>query len=541
MHRLILLPALVALVGCGGPDEGLLCVACADFEDPPWCADIDPAPFPDCDNAPGLCHLAVEHWPEQAADAIHIVFVGDGFDVDEAAIYRRAVDLLVAGLRGDPGGIVGRAPGRFAFHRVDLFDGGALPDGWRTPLGTCRAPRPGGASLRQDDDRAELAASAAGPADVVVTLSDSARFRASAGQSYGGRAAIVRLALEHDHRVLDHELGHALVGLGDEYAADDRHYTAPPQPIFATGPAIELGQTRDTPNLSVHGDGRRWAVLVDGAWPGGLADYATGVYHPTDRCRMNDEADPYCPVCDDAIDRWLVRHGHGPAPACAIVAAHDGDDPRLLFDAGPPPLWMGRVEAEIRAGYAVRWTAYRRGDRGVRGRLATSIDELGSLPRVHARCTDHLGQITRRALDVSQADDGAPRFAVVPDAAICAADALSADGPDRWSARIEGPHPPVRIAGPCGAGYRALYTFDAPAAGRYGVTAVARGGAAPDVLLRGDCGVYGPPDEGVLGCAAAEGSALVHEDVWLEAGDPLFIWLAPRDAGPVELTVVGPR
>jgi IgA Peptidase M64 len=112
--------------------------------------------------------------------------------------------------------------------------------------------------------------------------------------------------------VIAHELGHNLFALGDEYHMGTLHN---PVPRFE---ANLTEQPADWANL-------KWRALVAagaplptsqaslpagwnentsvGAFEGGGAHFATGIFRPVLRCRMNQNDPPWCPVCGQEIDR----------------------------------------------------------------------------------------------------------------------------------------------------------------------------------------------------------------------------------------------
>ena len=110
--------------------------------------------------------------------------------------------------------------------------------------------------------------------------------------------------------VIAHEMGHALFALGDEYHMGSAAFTgttaspnltalpvpwetlkwhdlvAPGAPLPTLETALPAGWNRQT---SV------------GAFEGGGADFATGIFRPALDCRMNTNDPPWCPVCARAI------------------------------------------------------------------------------------------------------------------------------------------------------------------------------------------------------------------------------------------------
>lgn len=306
---------------------------------PEECGDLslldqfDPdAPYPGfrCEDFPLLCGQPVDsivNEPDRAA-AYDIVFVSEGYTAGELKRYRERVESLIEGLTKDANGIVAPRIDSFNFHTVDIASpaGARLTNSDRTDsaLGGCFSKDDPKLSddffLRADRRLASLAAIAhVESADAIVVVMDTgtpARANASLGQDSTIAPAIIHLGREHGSRILTHELGHALFGLGDEYADSERCYD-PYLPVFSTlsDPLIGIA------NLTLDASGAKWAGLVDGAREGGFRHGAC-VYHPTNGCRMrSSEADAFCPVCAAAIERASLAHrgtwDDGP-PTCGI-------------------------------------------------------------------------------------------------------------------------------------------------------------------------------------------------------------------------------
>lgn len=123
--------------------------------------------------------------------------------------------------------------------------------------------------------------------------------------------------------VLQHEMGHAIGKLLDEYSADNN--------LVYKGPAYELG------NSSTKGERYSvpWSAFVDpstpvptpfwytpkngiGVFVGG-ATYAKGTYRPSMRCRMNNSQDPFCKVCKDYMTLVLNQKNPDPNTPLAIL------------------------------------------------------------------------------------------------------------------------------------------------------------------------------------------------------------------------------
>lgn len=264
-----------------------------------------------CEAAPQHCDLPVSTVMNEPdlETAIDIVFVADGYTEDLLEAYREHVRTLIDALSADKDGIVGRDPELFNFHRVDL----ASPDTSvaSRPLRSCVSPD---ASLTGDDALAARAAANAPEADlIIVVVNGSRNSRSVAGQDANG-TDIIRISTDVSHRVITHELGHALVGLRDEYVEfPHRHYLADQYERWNANPLA--------PNLSLSPD-EQWEGLVEGSHEGGDR-YAQGVYRPTNSCRMIDAyADIiFCPVCSAAIDEFIdgKRGKEDGPPRCGIA------------------------------------------------------------------------------------------------------------------------------------------------------------------------------------------------------------------------------
>jgi hypothetical protein len=334
--------ALTALAGCYGAEASDACVL-APLAAPPT-----------CETHPSLCGRPVRADLRQPnpAYAVDLVFVPEGYAANELGDFHARVSSLLRDLEADRGSIVGRDPARFNRYVIDLIapQGGTVSDGaLDTPLRGCLGRdtiTPAGTPLLVvNADLAGFTARAHVPAaDVVVVLMNHGGARANAPRlrSFEQDLGLAVLGRQHGARVLDHELGHALVHLGDEYVdGADCWSERSPAPGLARSPGDWWSDLAETPNLTQDPSGARWSAVVRGARAGG-ARHARCVYHPTDACRMgDDDARPFCPVCDDAIERLLrdVRAGvDNRAPRCGLyVAALTVDGQRVVcpFTRGP--------------------------------------------------------------------------------------------------------------------------------------------------------------------------------------------------------------
>ena len=109
-----------------------------------------------------------------------------------------------------------------------------------------------------------------------------------------------------------HELGHNLFALGDEYNNATLAFTgvAPQANLSEVPPTWDALKWRDLvadgtplptdPGAVPAGWNDNTSV---GAFPGGAGNFASGIFHPVRRCRMNQNDPPWCPVCGREIDR----------------------------------------------------------------------------------------------------------------------------------------------------------------------------------------------------------------------------------------------
>ncbi len=325
------------------PLTASLLVACVAEEEPtPGCTPTELATPPTCETWPSLCGLRLQsdiRRPD-VERAVDVVFIPEGFAADEMGAFHERVTGLLADLEDDRGTILGREPSLFNRHTLDLASSTGTvsdPDPHNTPLHGCfqrDTLDPNGTPLLAvQPELAIFAARQAVPSvDVVVVVFNTSGGRINAPRTVEpfSPVGLVAFDLGADAQVLDHELGHALVHLGDEYSdvpgcfGDDDN--RPPAPY---APGDWWNTLAFVPNLTTDASGARWRGLVTGALVGGRR-YQGCVYHPTARCRMGDDASqPFCPVCEAAIARTLRRYRDGvdeTPPACGLyVAASQGD------------------------------------------------------------------------------------------------------------------------------------------------------------------------------------------------------------------------
>ena len=112
--------------------------------------------------------------------------------------------------------------------------------------------------------------------------------------------------------MIAHELGHNLFRLGDEYTQRhpefhrDGHAGQPKNSpplwnVLKWGTLVTAGPPLPTdPGALPGGWNNRTSV---GAFEGGGAHFATGIFRPVIECRMNQNNPPWCPVCGQEIDQ----------------------------------------------------------------------------------------------------------------------------------------------------------------------------------------------------------------------------------------------
>jgi hypothetical protein len=126
-----------------------------------------------------------------------------------------------------------------------------------------------------------------------------------------------------DWKTMQHEMGHAIGGLLDEYTAD--------------GNRVYKGGAYNHANSSTSGDryGVPWSGWVDKATPVptpfwftpkngigvfvGGATYSKGTYRPSLHCRMNDNDDSFCQVCRDYMTLRLNQRNPDPNTPLAVM------------------------------------------------------------------------------------------------------------------------------------------------------------------------------------------------------------------------------
>lgn len=158
--------------------------------------------------------------------------------------------------------------------------------------------------------------------DIIFVLVNDARYGGSGGYVRDGNSwRFIPAPCFSAHGVASlqvaiHELGHSLANLGDEYVDPTvaANYPFPRGRRDLDAPNLTLTRklTSDDPDyLREH---LKWGHFLDLPGAKGVVGLyegayfrATGVYRPSERCKMRNYADPYCPVCQEAIVRRLFQ------------------------------------------------------------------------------------------------------------------------------------------------------------------------------------------------------------------------------------------
>ncbi|MBI5546686.1 MAG: hypothetical protein HY901_22615 [Deltaproteobacteria bacterium] len=418
--RHLLVPSLLAalsLAGCpeindrpepadSGTDEGPV-EPCSAFAIPTSLVDpTTPWPSIRCEDFPSLCGLASESTIHEAdtQKAIDIAFVGEGFTAAAMPEYRELVARLMRALTEPAEGFVARRPGLFNFHRVEVISQSsrvANADRSDSALAGCVDIGSTG-SLVMDERLAGLAATAnvQGALDVIVVVMSTmvGTPNASAGPTLD-RPSFVRVNPLVNEAILNHEFGHALFHLGDEYGTEPACFTPPDLPAFSTADYLF-----DLPNVSTESTGAKWAALHQGAATGGLG-YRHCLSHPGPPCLMNEGNLPFCPVCQAAVVATLdAREGkQDGAPRCGLELVDDQPTyvqgslafRAVVFDRNYPSSFAVDLDgAEVATGTVAHWY----------DRVEASTDTRALANGVHAlriRCEDGLGAQAQQTIELS--------------------------------------------------------------------------------------------------------------------------------------------
>lgn len=313
MPRFALLSSLALLSACfEAPTKPTESAARCEDHPPP-----EDAACSGCD-ALGLVRVG----PSEDRAAYRIVFVPVGQSDDDLATFATQVETIAAELRNDPRTIVGRRPELFELSRATRA---VRSDDGTWPCGELGGGEGRSLVVPRAITKALLEHMAGRTVVVEVADLDGDFARANSDNSAelaAKEGVAVRIAKTDGAGVLDHELGHAIIGLGDEYTDAGASGCYPHAMLD-----LPEGAPQPYPNLSAHADGRDWGGLVSGAEPGGEALYDRCIYHPTNACRMLHSAHAgFCPVCQNAIDHALA-HAAGDEPlkppSCVVTSTRD--------------------------------------------------------------------------------------------------------------------------------------------------------------------------------------------------------------------------
>lgn len=261
--------------------------------------------------------------------ALDLVFVAEGFRADELPQFREHVRAMLETMSRDSDSLVGRAEPNVNAYRVELqSDTHELSnvDARDTALGGClRADSLDADGMpwlttREPKLAARLVSSLVPQADATIVVLNTHQGRANSDHE-----GLVFLNLGDDGTTLSHELGHALIGLGDEYSDTSLDFDGGlgSFPFKYPGPA----DARAEPNLTTDPAGSKWRDVVASVVEGG-GRYKTGVFHPTHRCRMNRTNDAFCPVCAaEAAAYVLPFSGANDGPPRCFVESTASLDP----------------------------------------------------------------------------------------------------------------------------------------------------------------------------------------------------------------------
>ncbi|MBL4636961.1 MAG: hypothetical protein JKY56_24120 [Kofleriaceae bacterium] len=255
-------------------------------------AEYSDSETPDCTSDSHLCELSrTDLYIAPHDQAYTICFVGDGFE--NLTEYHKRVDQYVEGMTSTPDGFVAMAPELFSFVRLDLLSLTKAVNNEEphdTPLAAylgndidaCFGP-----FIQTDVERVALVRENCQGADALVVVVNQSEGRANASGS------TVLISSSDDWQVLQHELGHALFGLADEYAEFQHCSERTPK---------DVSEFLPVPNVSIKG--AKWRGVIDEAHSGGGGWPC--LYHPTDSCVMLDAvSESFCPVCQAHIGEIL--------------------------------------------------------------------------------------------------------------------------------------------------------------------------------------------------------------------------------------------
>jgi hypothetical protein len=275
---------------------------------------------------------------------IDVVILGDGYASDEQDEFDVVVDEMVSDFLGvEPYKSMQCGMNIWVVHVISPVSGAG--DG-SSPL---QSEIAGGGSRKIDGNLSrcrEICDAADVPgADAIVVIANNTAYYAAWSPDYGG-ITFMTSSIPYG-RLLAHELGHVIAGLGDEYTCSACTDSEEPRAYTGTG-ALEpnltvLEYTTDTSGATVvdrskipwHDMIGSWTEIPTtvgnscywyeiGAWEGG-GTYATGIWRPQERCLMLYLCGSYgefCMVCYGVIKDAL-------SPGCTydVLPGTDTDPP----------------------------------------------------------------------------------------------------------------------------------------------------------------------------------------------------------------------
>ncbi|MHC4913766.1 MAG: M64 family metallopeptidase, partial [Planctomycetota bacterium] len=294
------------------------------------------------------------------AGCVDVVFIGDGFTLEELATYQKVVGRMVENYRTPP---FDAYASRMNFHRIDLVSkdtGIAIDDpDHDTPLGGTRVAFPGGRLLRCNvKTAAEYVTAAVPDADYVqVVLNTHGKFLGSANS---GQIVLLSTAGGHQRSIVVHEFAHNFAGLVDEYVDPKQSGNRPPPPKLARGvnvslsPNVPLAKWHlwNIPEEIFFGRDRKKTVKPEDnvRCYEGAATFENGVYRPEENCHMQrGRGKAFCRVCSEALEVRLfafltpLRTVDPPHPSIALESRHS-----RRFEVVPGIQGGGETSVEIR-------------------------------------------------------------------------------------------------------------------------------------------------------------------------------------------------
>lgn len=240
-------------------------------------------------------------------DKFDVVFVAEGFTSSQMALFASNAQTLKNALLGfEPYRTYAKYIRVWQVNSISAQSGADHP-GAGVYRDTCFdaqyvdavGDEPGQGRLITVENWTNLAAAKAkvAGADLVIVIVNDPQY---GGCGYLGEGICTTYNGSYTTGVVTHETGHAATSLGDEYcyASESWVWSEPTEPNITTQPSA----------LST-----KWSAWVGtpsgglvGAWQGGDAEYAYGLYRPVNTaCHMNDLSYGFCPVCREAVIRML--------------------------------------------------------------------------------------------------------------------------------------------------------------------------------------------------------------------------------------------